>query len=92
VPASHVDPLQHPEGHDVGSQTQAPDTQRCPAPQAGPAPQRHAPEAHPSPRAPQSVQAPPPPPHWAAEGLVTQLPPLQHPDGHEVASHTHCPP
>jgi hypothetical protein len=34
-----VFPAQHPLGHDVASHTQAPLTQRWPAPQAGPVPQ-----------------------------------------------------
>ncbi|MDP3238003.1 MAG: hypothetical protein Q8N26_34750 [Myxococcales bacterium] len=84
--------MQHPDGHDVASQTHAPDTQRWPVPHAAPAPHRHAPDAQPSPRAPQSVHAAPLPPHWLGEVLVTQVAPLQQPEGHEVASQTHCPP
>jgi hypothetical protein len=45
---TQVDPLQHPDGHDVASHTQLPLTHRCPAPQAGPDPQRHEPPAQPS--------------------------------------------
>ena len=36
--AVQVDPAQQPAGHDAASQTQAPPTQRAPAPQAGPWP------------------------------------------------------
>ena len=69
VPLSHVAPLQQPE-HDVGSQSQAPATQRCPVAQL---PSEHTP-LHPS-EAPQvllpqlGVHMPvpqtlgPPPPH-----------------------------
>ena len=42
--ATHAAPTaQQPEGQDVASHTQAPDRQRCPAPQAAPVPQAHAP-------------------------------------------------
>ncbi len=83
--------MQHPDGHDVASHTHAPLTHRCPVPHAGPAPHRHAPPAQPSPRAPQAAHAAPLPPHCAADVAVTHWFPLQHPDAHDVASHTQLP-
>ncbi|MDP3238004.1 MAG: hypothetical protein Q8N26_34755 [Myxococcales bacterium] len=88
----HELPLQHPDGHEVESQTQVPDAQRWPAPQGEFVPHLQAPEVHRSALAPQLVQAAPEAPHWVAVVLVTQLAPLQQPEGHDVASQTHRPP
>jgi hypothetical protein len=58
---SHAPPLQHPAGHEVASQTQAPLLHRWPAAQGGPPPQRHAPSAEQVSALPSSqpTQAPP---------------------------------
>jgi hypothetical protein len=55
-------------------------------------PQEHTPAVHESPE-PQAAQATPPTPQSVAdcEDCATHAFPLQHPVGHEVASHTHLP-
>ena len=55
-------------------------------------PQEHTPAEHESPD-PQAAHATPLVPHWVAdcEDCETHALPLQHPVGHEVASHTHLP-
>lgn len=68
VAALHVVPLQQPEGHEVESQTQAPDTQRWPAPHWAFEPQRHSPVAQLSADvALQLPHAPPPLPQSVVE-------------------------
>ncbi|MCA3012385.1 MAG: hypothetical protein INH41_08295 [Myxococcaceae bacterium] len=91
VAVTQVFPEQQPDGHDVASHTHAPLTHRCPLPHAGPVPHRHAPEVHTSAFAPHAAHAAPPAPHCAVDGLATQVFPEQHPDGHDVASHTQLP-
>lgn len=60
--------------------------------QAGALPQAHLPEAlQLSALAPQLTQAPPPIPHELIVGGLTQLPFLQQPEGHDVASQTQPP-
>jgi len=51
----HVEPAQQPPGHETASQTQAPETHRCPAPQAAPDPHWHAPPTHESAPEPQKL-------------------------------------
>lgn len=91
VLVTQVVPLQHPVGHEVASQRQMPPAQRWPAPHAGPAPQRHWPPLQVLAVLPQATHVVPPPPHCDVEVLVTHVEPLQHPEGHEVASHTQVP-
>lgn len=94
VPGTHVVPWQQPLGHEVGSHVHAPPTHRCPVTHAGPAPHAHPPLAEqpsPSPLLAQSTHVVPFGPHVeVARG--THAPPSQHPDVHEVASHTQAPP
>ena len=86
---THVLPEQHPDGHDVESQTHVIPRQRWPAPHGKPAPHLQAPLVHLSedvelqatqlmPLTPQAVNA---------EGVLQVLP-LQQPSEHEVESHT----
>jgi hypothetical protein len=85
---------QQPFGQLVASQTHAPETQRWPVAQAAPAPQAHAPFEQRSARASHAPHAAPPPPQLAvlcAPG-ATQVFPLQHPEGHELALQTQVPP
>jgi hypothetical protein len=91
VAVTHVEPLQHPVGHDDESQTHAPDTQRCPDAHAGPAPQRQLPPLHESAVAEQLTQAAPDAPHRAVEGGETQVVPLQQPEGQLVPSQMQTP-
>jgi hypothetical protein len=88
---TQLEPLQHPVGHDVGSHTHVPPEHRWPAAHAGPVPHRHCPPVQALAVAPHAMQAAPPPPHCDVDGLVTHVEPLQHPEGHEVGSHTHVP-
>ena len=86
-------PEQQPLAHDTPSQTQAPLTQCWPAAHgAPPLPHTQAPfgEQWSDRTGSQGLQAPPPLPHASIAG-GWQLPPLQQPVGHEVASHTHAP-
>jgi hypothetical protein len=86
----HVDPEQHPVGHDVESQTQ-PAEHLCPGPHDGPPLHVHCPEAEqPSAVLPQDEQLVPTGAHADGERLV-QVVPEQHPAGHDVASQTHAP-
>lgn len=91
VPGTQVSPAQHPPGHVVASQMQAPPEQRWPKPQALPEPHRQMPEVQVSLVFPQSVQAPPPVPHAPTAPPAVQVLPTQHPTGHEVASQTQVP-
>ena len=87
-----VVPEQHPDGHEVESQTQLPLTHRCPVAQAAFVPHMHAPPvqafalvvSH-------ATQAFPPLAHALTAGVVHEAP-AQHPDGHEEALHTQVPP
>ena len=89
---AQTSPSQHPLAHDVASQTQRPDAQRCPGAHEIPVPQRHAP-AGPHVSASigsQATQVEPPTPH--VSGLRTRhSAPSQHPDGQLIASQTHRP-
>jgi len=78
-------PSQQPFGHEVGSQTQAPATQRRPAPHAGPLPQAQLPdgEQRSAVSASQPTHAAPPTPQVSSEGVL-QVAPEQQPFGHEV--------
>jgi hypothetical protein len=79
-------PAQHPAAQELESQTQLPDRQRWPGPQANPAPQRQAPDAQPPALAgSQVVHAEPASPHAGIEG-ARQVVPEQHPAGQEAAS------
>ncbi len=82
----HVAPSQHPEGHDVASQTQSPTTQRCPALHADASPHAQAPSMpHPSARsASQARQAEPSAPHAVGE-RGKQDAPEQHPSAQLAA-------
>lgn len=88
---SQRDPAQHP-AHELASQTQAPETQCCPATHAAPAPHAHVPalEHRSASVASQLEHASPPAPHAVSPGAV-QVVPAQHP-AHERASHTQVPP
>jgi hypothetical protein len=63
VAVMQVLPLQQPEGHEVGSQTQLPEAHRWPDAQGMFAPQRHAPDVHRSAAALHATQAAPEAPH-----------------------------
>lgn len=91
VPMMHAPALQQPVGQLVASHTQAPPTQRCPAPHAAPVPQRHAPVVQRSPVRPQLVHAAPAAPQAVALVGVQTLP-AQQPLGQLVASQTQAPP
>jgi hypothetical protein len=88
----HEVPLQQPPGQLTASHTQAPATQRRPAPQAGPLPQMHVPEAQPSPVAPQVMHALPEVPQSAPVVATTHAFPLQQPLGQEPELQMHWPP
>jgi hypothetical protein len=92
--ALHVEPAQHPFGHDAELQTQAPPEQTCPDAHAGADPHRQAP-ADEQPSAlvvSHAVQAWPPFPHIARVD-VSQLGPSQHPWGQFPAVQpVHTPP
>jgi hypothetical protein len=91
VPLSHVDPLQHPFGHELPLQTHSPFTHACFGPHAAPPPQVHAPAvSHPSPEVPQLTQVPPDTPHVAGACPSHTLP-LQQPPGHDVELQTQLP-
>jgi len=84
---------QQPFGHEVESQTQAPNTQRFPAPQAGALPQRQVPAAQPSAVLElQATHAAPPAPQAAAVGGEMQVLPEQQPVGQETALQPQVPP
>jgi hypothetical protein len=85
-------PLQHPEGHDLASQTHPPFTHSCPGPHAAPAPHEHDPPAQPSDLvASHAEHCPPADPHWACVTVVTHFPWLQQPEGHDVGSQMQTP-
>jgi hypothetical protein len=89
---SHTLPLQQPVGHEEALHTQAPPTQACPIAHWLLGPQPQLPPAHESARpAAQPMHVAPPVPHCVVEG-TTHVVPLQHPSGHELASHTQAPP
>lgn len=74
------------------SQTQLPFEQRCPDEHAGPPPQVQAPpDEQPSPVAPHDWQLLPPVAHAGPVGGEVHTLPVQHPFGHDVASHTQLP-
>lgn len=88
---SHVAPLQQPLGHDVASHTQAPETQRCPAPHAAPVPHAQLPPTHASARSgSHEMQALPASPHAITLGALHVLP-LQQPVGQLAAHPAHAP-
>jgi hypothetical protein len=82
---TQVVPSQQPFGQEVGSQTQAPATQRRPAPQTGPVPQAQLPDGaqRSAVSASQPTHAAPPVPQVSSEGAL-QVAPEQQPSGHEV--------
>ena len=84
---------QQPLGHEARLQTQVPLRQMVPATQAGLLPQRHDPVAGSQLSAiagAQAVHAAPATPQ-ASSPRVWQIPPAQHPSGHERASQTQAP-
>jgi len=87
-PGWQVLPEQHPLGHDVPSHTQAPATQRCPAPQGAPLPHWQVPVAEQLSvvAGSHATHAAPPTPQ-VARARALQAPAAQQPPGHEVASH-----
>lgn len=91
---SHVLPLQQPCGHDVASQTHCPACEQCrPGEHESPAPHLQDPS---DPQLFDTVgshakQVDPALPHMVTD-RGSHAAPLQHPLGHEVPSHTHCPP
>jgi hypothetical protein len=88
LPSWQAPPAQHPFGHDVPSQTQAPATQCSPAPHGAPLPHWQVPVAEQLSVVvgSQATQATPPTPQ-VARPRGTHTPVAQHPAGHEVASH-----
>lgn len=85
-------PLQQPLGHDVASQTQAPDTQRWPGPHARLVPHWQAPRIE-QPSAlveSQIVHCAPPVPQVLTDGALQAFA-RQQPDAHEAASQTQAP-
>jgi hypothetical protein len=91
VAVTHELPAQQPDAQLVESHTQVPLRHRWPGAQAALPPHRHAPDTHESETPLHTLQAPPPPPHAAGPVPAWQTPLRQHPEGHEVASQTHCP-
>ena len=86
-------PLQHPDGHEVTSHTQAPLTQCCPAAHGAPLPHWHAPLLQLSVRTEsQAIHAIAPVPHEVTEGGETQVDPLQQPVVQVAAQPEHTPP
>jgi hypothetical protein len=85
VAETQLVPSQQPLGHEVASQTQAPATQRRPAPQTGPLPHAQLPDGaqRSAVSASQPTQATPPSPQVASEGAL-QVAPEQQPSGHDV--------
>jgi hypothetical protein len=91
VPARQVVPEQHPLGHEVRSQTQAPLTQRWPVAHGAPVPHWQVPVAEQrSAPAPQLTQALPVTPQVAAAAGL-QVVPAQQPLRHESASQMQMP-
>jgi hypothetical protein len=89
--ASQTFPEQQPLGHDVALQTHAPLVHTWPVPHAGPDPHLQAPAAQLSDcGSPHAAHAAPAVPHVAVDE-VSQVVPLQHPVGHEVALQTQAP-
>jgi hypothetical protein len=87
-----VPPAQHPDGHDLTSQTHVPDEQICPGSQGGLPPQAHAPVAvqvsatvlsH-------ETHVPPAAPQLSTE-RAAHVSPMQQSPGHEVESQMHLP-
>ena len=80
-------PSQHPDGHDVSSQTQSPTTHRWPPTHASPSPQTHVPSSAQRSVRPgsQRLHADAPVPHAITE-RGRQLGPEQHPSGQPAAS------
>ncbi len=92
VPVRHVVPEQQPLAQDVLSQTQAPLTQRWPAPHGAPVPHWQVPAVeHRSEAAPQLTQALPETPQLPT-AAVLHVVPLQQPLRHESASQMQAPP
>lgn len=92
LPGWHELPLQHPDGQLVGSQMHVPPEHRWPAAHTEPpGPQLQLPPTHRSALVPQPMHALPLVPHWLEEVAVTQVLPLQHPEGQDDESHTHVP-
>lgn len=71
----HVEPLQHPPGHEVASQVHAPPTHAWPAAHCAPEPQAHEPLWQESARiGSQATHAAPPAPQVAADGALHVVP------------------
>ena len=91
VAVTQVLPWQHPPGQLVPLQTHAPLTQVWPAPHGLPEPHRHACEVQRSVEPLHTAHEAPPVPHRFACVPDWHTPPLQHPPGQLVLSHTHTP-
>lgn len=88
----HTFPLQHPVGHDVASQTQAPPEQCSPAAHGAPVPHWQVPLAeHVSARTESHVTHVAPAAPQLPSARVLHVVPSQQPSGHDVESQTHCP-
>jgi hypothetical protein len=89
----HTPLAQHPLGHDVASQTHSPSEHRSPSPHALLIPQRQTPidEQLSASWVPHCTHVDPAEPQLESERAMHVVP-LQHPLGHDVASHTHRPP
>lgn len=89
---AHTAPWQQPLGQEVASQMHRPPTQRWPPAQAAPVPHWQTPVLlqRLALLTSQALQEAPAVPHAASDGDV-QTPPVQHPFGHDVASHMQAP-
>lgn len=85
--------MQHPDGHEVESQTHFPPAHRCPVPQGAwlPQTQSPAPEQVSAARGAQLTHDLPDVPHCPAVGGATQVDPAQQPLGQLVLSQTQVP-
>ena len=92
LPGWHWLPEQQPVPHDTPSHWHWPLRHLCPTPHAWLVPHRHSPAMEQLSAEPgvHAVQAVPCAPHVASDGRVHEVP-LQHPPGHDVASHTQTP-
>ena len=92
VPATQASPEQQPLGHEMPSQTHAPETQRWPPPQGTPVPHWQAPlDPQRSALADEHVvQVPPSAPQLASDGILHTTP-VQQPPEHELPSQMHAP-
>jgi hypothetical protein len=84
----HALPWQQPS-QDVPSHTHAPPRQRCPAAQIGPVPHPHAPPRQLSASCASHALHAAPGTAQLSNAIGEHVSPLQHPEVHDVASHTH---